>query len=61
MIMIDISMPENCEDCYFNIVGFCHFNNRRIEDVLIRPDWCPMKEVKDDRREDCNGNQRFLP
>ena len=48
MIMIDIDMPDNCDECRFNTEydfckampdNFCGYTDNRE-----RPEWCPLKE-----------------
>lgn len=46
--MIDIDMPDNCDECRFNTeYGFCKAmpdNFCGNTDNGKRPEWCPMKE-----------------
>ena len=48
MIMIDIDMPDNCDECRFNTeCGFCKAmpdNFCGNTDSRKRPEWCPLKE-----------------
>ena len=48
MIMIDIEMPDNCDECRFNTeYGFCKAmpdNFCGNTDDRKRPEWCPLKE-----------------
>ncbi len=48
MIMIDIDMPDNCDECRFNTeYGFCKAmpdNFCGNTDDRKRPNWCPLKE-----------------
>ena len=48
MIMIDINMPDNCDECRFNTeYGFCKAmpdNFCGNTDDRKRPEWCPLKE-----------------
>ena len=48
MIMIDIDMPDNCDECRFNTeYGFCKAmpdNFCGNTDDRKRPKWCPLKE-----------------
>lgn len=47
MIMIDIDMPDNCDECRFNTeYGFCKAmpdNFCGNTDDRKKPEWCPMK------------------
>lgn len=44
-----IDAPEDCYSCYLRMVSrdlhFCKVKSRRIKDVCIRPDWCPLKPL----------------
>lgn len=46
--MIDIDMPDNCDECRFNTeYGFCKAmpdNFCGNTDDRKRPEWCPLKE-----------------
>lgn len=48
MIMIDIDIPDNCDECRFNTeYGFCKAmpdNFCGNTDNRKRPEWCPLKE-----------------
>ena len=48
MIMIDIAMPDNCDECRFGTeYGFCTAMPENFcgnTDDRKRPEWCPMKE-----------------
>lgn len=48
MIMIDIDMPDNCDECRFiTEYGFCKAmpdNFCGSTDDKKRPEWCPLKE-----------------
>lgn len=48
MIMIDIDMPDNCDECRFNTeYDFCKAmpdNFCGNTDNRKRPEWCPLKE-----------------
>ena len=48
MIMIDIDMPDNCDECRFNTeYGFCKAmpdNFCGNTDNRKKPEWCPLKE-----------------
>ena len=48
MIMIDIDIPDNCDECRFNTeYGFCKAmpdNFCGNTDDRKRPKWCPLKE-----------------
>ncbi len=41
--------PESCRSCYLR--GFtlnsqyCRWKPRNIEDISIKPDWCPLKPL----------------
>ena len=46
-VIVD-AMPENCVNCpYLEVVTVqigekCSFNWQKIDDSLVRPDWCPL-------------------
>lgn len=46
--MIDVDMPDNCDECRFNTeYGFCKAmpdNFCGNTDNRKRPEWCPLKE-----------------
>lgn len=48
MIMIDMDIPDNCDECRFNTeYGFCKAmpdNFCGNADDRKRPEWCPLKE-----------------
>ena len=50
MIIIDIDMPDNCDECRFNTeYGFCKAKPDNFcgnTDNWKRPEWCPLKEQK---------------
>ena len=57
MIQIDIQMPKRCAECPCNgsrLYGNCQVKGRWLggeEGSPIaekRPDWCPLKEVRED-------------
>lgn len=53
MVQIDMEMPKDCMKCQFEECPLiCGILKKRIPDANIikktRPDWCPLKEVKDD-------------
>ena len=55
MIIIDIKMPKSCRNCPMPDSEFmyCHAKEARVWNVEnymdnnVRPDWCPLIEVKD--------------
>jgi len=53
MIKIDMEMPENCEDCRFllhisnNATCYASVALQEIDDIEIKPVWCPLIEVKE--------------
>lgn len=51
MIMIDIDMPDNCDECRFTTeCGFCKAmpdNFCGMTDNRKRPEWCPLKEQEE--------------
>lgn len=53
MIIIDIDMPDNCDECRFNTeYGFCKAipdNFCGNTDDRKRPEWCPLKEQEAQR------------
>ena len=61
MIMIDMDMPDNCDECRFNTkYGFCKAmpdNFCGNTDDRKRPEWCPLKEqeakIERLKRPDC--------
>lgn len=62
MIMIDIDMPDNCDECRFNTeYDFCKAmpdNFCGNTDDKKRPEWCPLKEqeaVKPEREHSGGG------
>ena len=44
-----IDMPKKCDGCVLHgtILGkqVCNAEIKRIKDVSIKPDWCPLKNV----------------
>ena len=48
-----MKMPENCEECFFVGLGYPDYcslpqipnGEDEIEDISVRPDWCPLVEV----------------
>ena len=51
MIMIDIDMPDNCDECRFSTeYAFCKAmpdNFCGNTDDRKRPEWCPLKEQEE--------------
>ena len=54
MIQIDVSMPRNCSECpcnndYVNcgVTGKNFYENGNADALDERPEWCPLKEVKE--------------
>jgi len=51
MILVDINMPDNCYQCPIRKRHYCSIKKRvldsrnSVNDILKRPDWCPLKEV----------------
>lgn len=52
VVIKDMEMPESCEECrMLTDAGFCSakpkdFCGYASEFFLIRPDWCPLVEIK---------------
>lgn len=50
-----LDMPEGCNDCVLNNCHFCDVTNENIESYMYditevdKPDWCPLKELPDER------------
>ena len=53
MVIIDIDIPDNCDECRFNTeYGFCKAmpdNFCGNTDDRKRPKWCPLKEQEADK------------
>ena len=49
-----LDMPEGCRNCKWceNILRFCGISEEFVEDVTIRPDWCPLRELPDRKEYD---------
>lgn len=52
MIKIDIEMPKSCDDCRFllqinNANCYVSESLQEIDDIEIKPLWCPLIEVKE--------------
>ena len=51
MIVVDMDMPKNCENCLFNSkdpIEYCCVASNGIPvrygyDIKTKPDWCPIK------------------
>ena len=55
MILIDIEMPETCEECpcirgdrlKFVSMYQCNVTFQIVEKITERPKWCPLKQVQE--------------
>lgn len=52
MVQIDMEMPRSCYDCpcCYDLI-YCNLSQCGVDQETAhekRPDWCPLKEVKDD-------------
>ena len=53
--IIEVEMAENCHECvfhntYFNDYNYgeeCRLLGKEVYTSVGRPDWCPLKEVKE--------------
>ena len=50
MIVVDMDMPRSCFECKLNddyvvkneYANRCLVNDKKIENMVERPDWCPI-------------------
>ena len=53
-------IPKYCCECellgddsglfgQYEIYDYCGVTSKKIDDVVFKPDWCPLIEVKDDK------------
>jgi len=50
-----IDTPKYCALCVLRsgvLHPFCRVNNRDITDLSIRPDWCPLKPLPEEKEEE---------
>lgn len=50
-----INTPKYCALCVLRSGvhhPFCRVNNRDITDLSIRPDWCPLKPLPEEKEEE---------
>lgn len=50
-----INTPKYCALCVLRsgvLHPFCRVNNRDITDLSIRPDWCPLKPLPEEKEEE---------
>ena len=47
MVMIDMDMPESCDDCPCYVQGYCTMSHRLVESkgMTPPPDWCELIDV----------------
>lgn len=49
-----IETPEKCDLCMYigTFHSFCKINCRDIKDTSVKPDWCPLKPLPEEKEEE---------
>jgi hypothetical protein len=51
-----IDTPENCRSCYlrgFTLnLQYCRGKLKDIKDTSVKPDWCPLKPLPEEKEEE---------
>lgn len=49
-----IDTPGKCDSCMYigTFHAFCRINCRDIKDLSVRPDWCPLKPLPEEKEEE---------